>query len=354
MAAASQSGQRVQRVRLPWEKWPAGVLLFATVSILMLVFALSLDRTYMVDQVNYLKNFSEAPTLDWLKTLLEGGTVLRDAMIALLSEELLWHLWATFWGSLLEPGMAVLMLVGVLNLLVVLSARYLPNPTLGVFLWIAIPVGFADIGLVQLRQGFAFGIALFVAIRYRRAVLAMLLAAMIHTTFAVAFVFAVIARIFRQRPLVALAVSTLIAFAGAYAGRVLFDAFGGRRLLIYSVSEGATSLNYVFGGLVAIVPSVYWLMTSPRSGAESERESVISALAVVHAGCTVFTIFAFFLFPIGTGRIGYVSQLFLIPILPALSLRPNRAVNLGIFSFMLVYVVYLIGSGYSTGAYGVF
>ena len=345
------SKERIGHSRPPWEKWPASVLLFAIVSLLVMVFALTLDRTYLTDQANYLQNFSEAPTLDWLKSLLEGGTALRDMIIGLFSEEFLWHLWTTVWGFMLTPAAAVLILVGLLNILIVLSAWNLPNPSLGVLLWVAVPVGFADIGLLQLRQGFAFAVALWIAIRLRRPILGMLLAAMIHTTFAVAFVFAVVARFFRKRPLIALIVSCLIAFAGAYAGRLIFDAFGGRRLTIYSVSEGATSLNYVFGGLVAIIPSVYWLMTSPTTGEESEPERVISVLAVVHVGCTVFTLFSFFLFPIGTGRIGYMSQLLLIPILPSLQLRPNRAVNFGILSFMLVYVVYLIGRSYLTGAY---
>lgn len=330
------------------------MLLFATVSLFMMVFALALNRTYLMDQINYLRTFADAPTLDWLSTLTEGGSALRDTIIGLFSEEFLWNIWTTVWGFLLEPSAAVLLLVGLLNMLIVLSAWNLPNRTLGVLLWIAIPVGFADIGLLQLRQGFAFAVALFVAIRYRRAILGMLLAAMIHTTFAVALVFAIVARFFRKRPFAALIVSSFIAFAGAYAGRLLFDVFGGRRLLVYSVSQGATSLNYVFGGLVAIVPSIYWLMTSPRIGEEGESESVISVLAVVHFGCTVFTIFSFFLFPIGTGRIGYMTQLLLIPILSSLKSRPNRAFNFGIMSFMLVYVVYLIGSGYSTGAYRVF
>lgn len=351
MLASESNGSVANGRRLPWEKWPAGVVLFALISILLMVFALTLDRTYLIDQGSYLQNFSEGPTLDWLHDLLSGGSVLRDAVIGLFSEEFLWHVWTTVWGFLLEPAAAVLLLVGLLNILIVLSAWRLPNPTLGVILWIALPTAFADIGLLQIRQGFAFAVVLFLAIRYRRPVLGMLIAAMIHTTFAVGFVFAIVARVFRRRPFVALAIAVAIAFAGAYAGKILFDAFGGRRLLVYSVSEGATSLNYVFSGLVAMIPSVYWLATV--AGEESEQENVISNLAVVHIGCTTFTLFSFFLFPIGTGRIGYMSQLLLIPILPALTLRASRRVNLGIVGVMLVYVIYLVARAYGAGAYEV-
>lgn len=342
--------------RLAWEQWPANTLLFAMICLFMMTFALTLNRAYLTDQANYIANFTEAPTLDWLHTLYEGRGLLIRAVIVLFSAEFLWNVWTTVFGYLFDPTTAVLLLVGILNGLMVLSARRIEGSVLAIALWILIPHGFAETGLLQLRQGFAFAVMLFFAVVLLRPVVGGLIAAMVHTTFAVAFVFAVIARVFRRRPFLALTVTIVVAFSGAYAGRVLFDMFGGRRLLEYSVSQGAGSLNamYVVGGLAAMVPSVYWLLTSPLSAVEDPYERIISTLAVVQIGCTAFTLFSFFMFPLGAGRVGYLTDLLLIPILPSLSRRPNRVLNLSVLSLMLIYVAYLIGRSYVIGAYAVF
>jgi hypothetical protein len=129
--------------------------------------------------------------------------------------------------------------------------------------------------------------------------------------------------------------------------------FGGRRLATYSVNEGATSINYVFGGLLCILPSIYWLFTS-RPEDRGGQSGALADLALIHVGTTAFTLFSFFIFPLGAGRVGYLSQLLLIPILPSVIHRRSGGVALGLSSLLLLYVLYLIGKACTDGTFDIF
>jgi len=328
--------------------------MFGTLVLVLLVYILGMDRSLLTDQQNYLDNFSESASLEWLRSVFEDESLLTGLITQVFSEELLWRLWATVVGLLVTPPTAVLVTICVLNLLVVASVSRLPGPVLGLALWIVLPVGLAVTGLIQLRQGFAFAVLLFFAVRLNKPVLGSLLAAMIHTTFALAFVFAVIGWALRSKPLVSVGVSLLVALALSASGALLFALFGGRRLETYSVDEGATSIFYVFGGLLCILPSLFWMLTKSAPERADPNTATLSWLALIHIGSTAFTLFSFFIFPLGAGRVGYLSQLMLIPILPALRPRREGGLALGLFSLLLLYVVYLAGKSYGEGIYDLF
>jgi hypothetical protein len=335
-------------------KRSATLLLFGLLALLVACYALLIDRTFLLDQQNYLEDFAEAATLNWAQAMFNDPSLLRAIIVQTFSEEILWQVWATLLGTLFDPTTAVLITVCLLNLFVIAAAERTPGPTLALVLWFALPVGLCVVGLIQLRQGFAFGVMLFFALRLRRPILGTLIAAMLHTTFVVAFVFVVVERVFRSRPpVVALAAAVLVAFTGAYAGSVLFDMFGGRRVLTYSVNEGATSINYVYGGILCILPSVYWLLTSRRQELHAEGPA-LNSLAVIHIGATAFVAISFFIFPLGTGRVGYLSYLLLIPILPAVLFRRVGSIALGVSGVLLLYVVYLATKAIGDGTYDVY
>jgi hypothetical protein len=334
-------------------RWPASYLLYILFSLVVILYAMAIDRTFLIDQQNYVDDFSEAATLDWLKSLFQSESLLQGLITQVFSEELLWRIWAAVLGSLFDPVSAVLLTASALNLLLVLSVRSLAAPALGVALWIVLPVGFAVTGLLQIRQGFAFAVLLFFALQLRRPVLGALIAAMIHTTFTVALVFSIVAYLFRSRRVLAVSTALLVAFAGAYLGGVLFDMFGGRRLAEYSVVEGATSINYVFGGLVCMLPSAYWFLRAETWGRQGEQARVLSNLAVVHIGSTAFALCSFFMFPLGASRVGYFTLLLLIPILPSLQLRNSRAA-VALFSLLAVYLLYVTGKSYADGTYDIY
>jgi len=166
---------------LPWPSQPAAVLAWGFLALIMAAYALGIDRTFLIDQPNYLDNFAAAPTLDWVHALFQDSGI-KGLIIAVFSEEILWRVWATVLGLVLSPALAVVVTVCVLNLLVVLSIARLSDPVLPLIIWILVPVGFAVTGLLQLRQGFAFAVMLYMALRMNRPVLGTLIAAMIHTT----------------------------------------------------------------------------------------------------------------------------------------------------------------------------
>ncbi|HEY0687132.1 MAG TPA: EpsG family protein [Steroidobacter sp.] len=333
---------------------PASRLLFYLYALLVVVLSTLLDRSFLLDQQNYIDNFIESASLEWVRAMFEEESLLRGAITQLFSEELLWRLWTTGFGLVLDPTTAVFITVCVLNGLMILAAARTDGPSLALALWLVLPVGFAVTGLEQIRQGFGLGVVLYIALRMNRPVLGSLIAAMIHTTFALAFVFGVIHWLFKKRPLLALACSVSLAFAGAYLGGMLFEMFGGRRLMVYSSTEGdATSINYVFAGILCILPSLYWLVTTTRQENEDPQAWTLSNLALVHVAATCFTIFSFFMFPIGAGRIGYLTQLLLIPILPALLKRRHSNVTFAISALLFLYLIYLTGKSYSDGVYAI-
>jgi hypothetical protein len=333
---------------------PAAVLAWGFLALIMVAYALGIDRAFLIDQPNYLDNFAAAPKLDWLHALSQGDSGIKGLIIGVFSEEVLWQVWATALGSVLTPALAVVVTVCVLNLLVVWSVARLANPVLPVVVWILVPVGFAVTGLLQLRQGFAFAVMLYIALRMNRPVLGALIAAMIHTTFALALPFSVIAWLSGRRQLLALLLAAGLALAAAYLGGMLFEMLGGRRMHAYSVNEAeANSILYVFGGLLCSLPSLHRLLTTVAPQEPAALGHTLANLAVIHVGVIAFTAISFFIFPLGAGRVGYLTMLLLIPILPTMR-RRDSIVGTMIFGLLLLYLAYLTVKTYLEGTYDIF
>jgi hypothetical protein len=288
-----------------------------------------------------------------LHTLLTSSGI-QGFIVAVFSEEVLWQVWATVLGFVLSPALSVIVTVCVLNLLVALSVVRLPNPVFPLIVWMLVPVGFAVTGLLQLRQGFAFAVMLYVALRMNRPVLGTLIAAMIHTTFVLVLPFSLIAWLCGRRQLLALLLVVGLAFVAAYLGGVLFEMFGGRRLHVYDVNEAETnSILYVFGGLLCSLPALYRLLSTDAPQEAAASSSTLANLALIHVGVIAFTAISFFIFPLGAGRIGYLIMLLLIPILPTMR-RNSSVVGTMIFGLLLLYLVYLTVKTYLEGTYAIF
>lgn len=338
---------------IPWATQPASTLGWLALLLVVLIYALGSDRTFFTDQLNYLEYFAQAPSLEWLNRLFTAGS-LQTLVVAIISEEVLWQGYAAVLGSVLSPGAAVYFTVAATSVLLALAVLRVRDPVLPMLLWIMLPVGFAVTGLLQLRQGFAFAVLMYVALRWERPVLGALLAAMLHTTFALVLPFALIARLWRRYPLLALLVAVSFAFGVAYVGGMLFELFGGRRLQIYSVEGGdATSIFYVFGAWLCSLPSLHRLVAEPIADESPQLRMVLDNLAVVHVGVIAFVSASFFIFPLGAGRIGYLVMLLLIPILP--SMRPRTSVSAaGIYSLLCLYLIYLTVKTGLEGTYGIY
>jgi hypothetical protein len=334
-------------------EWPVTRPLFFLLAFWVLVLAGETDRSFLLDQDSYVTYFVAARDLPWLLQRADQEPLLQFLITQAFSEEVLWGVWTYVLAAIVDPVTAVQVTVYLLNTLIIVATWRTAKPEFALLLWILMPTGFAVTGLIQIRQGLALSVMLYLALGLRRPAFAAAVAAMFHTTFAIAFVFAFVGRVFRARERFALAVTVFAAFAGAYLGSVLFEMFGGRRLMTYRVEDGATSINYVFVGLLAISPSAYWIFRDRRPDEDQRGAALVSQLALMHIGATAFTLFSFFLFPLGASRVGYLTQLLLIPILPAVAGR-RGVVPKAIVGLLLVYLLYLVGKSYFEGTYALY
>ena len=147
-----------------------------------------------------------------------------------------------------------------------------------------------------------------------------MIAAAVHTTIVVPLGCYAAVRVLRLKRIhggiVCAALATLVALAAG----ALFEVFGGRRLLVYAPDEGATSIFFVLGSAVMLLPSIWWLLEKPQADVAPRQREAIDSCALAHIGTTVFVIVCFFVFPLGTSRIAYFTQLLLIPVLCSLRL----------------------------------
>jgi EpsG family len=333
------------------------VLGWLVLLILMLACDLGLDRSFFIDQQSYLENFSQAATLDWVQKSFSGSSLLTSILVGVFSEEILWQIWATALGSVLSPSAAVFATACAISLMVADAVRRLPDPVMPLVLWLLLPVGFVLTGLLQLRQGFAFAVMLYVSLRLNRPVLGALLASMIHSTFVLPLAFAGISWLCGRRQLFAVLLVVILALVTAYLGGLLFEVFGGRRLAIYSVNEAETnSILYVFGALLCSLPSLHRLLVptgTPLVAPPTRNlDRALTNLAVVHVGVIAFTVFCFFMFPLGAGRIGYLIMLLLIPILPTMR-RRHSVSGATLYALLLMYLVYLTIKTFLEGPYNI-
>jgi hypothetical protein len=343
-----------QAANLPWHLQPAALLAWGFLAVVIGAYALGIDRTNLIDQSGYLDYFADAPKLEWLHRFVPADTPLAGLIVAAFSEEILWQVWASVLGAVFAPATAVILTVCVLNLLVVLAVVRLANPVLPLIVWLLVPVGFAATGLLQLRQGFAFAVMLYLSVRMNRPVLGTFIAAMIHTTFALALPFAVIAGLCGRRQVTALLLAVILASAAAYLGGILFEAFGGRRLATYNINQEETnSIFYVFGGLLCSLPSLHRLLIGPAPEEAPAASRMLANLAVMHVAVIAFTVVSFFVFPLGAGRVGWFTMLLLIPILPSMR-RHDSMTGTVLFGLMLLYLVYLTVKTYLEGTYDIF
>jgi hypothetical protein len=338
----------------PWTDQPAALLGWGVIVVVLFAYSLGLDRTFLIDQQNYLDNFAWAVNLDWARAIFSGDSLLKSLVVGVFSEEALWQVWATVLGYVFSPSTAVVVTVCAITLGIGLAVVRLPDPVFPLIIWIMVPVGFAVIGLLQLRQGFAFAVMLYVSLRLNRPVLGTLLAAMIHATFVVALPFALIAWLCGRKHLLMLCLAVGFAFIVAYLGGMLFETFGGRRLKVYSAGETeANSILYVFGALLCALPSLHRLLSPEPSGESAQLSRTLASIATIHVGAIAFVVTSFFVFPLGAGRVGYLTMLLLMPILPTMR-RRDTWVGLAVFALLVLYLIYLGTKTYFEGTYNIY
>lgn len=305
---------------------PAFSAFFWLGAALLLLFVALVDRHGLLDQSEYVDYFTQGPDLDWLSSFSLDRDRLFLTGVAIVTEELGWRLWTLVVGTVMSPWAATIFTVVALNAIVVFASAKLRYPLLLLALWVFAPVGMAVIGVIQLRQGLAYSLFLFIALEFGAPLRALIIVSSIHTTFFVPLVCALCGRFVSKRIQFAAASSVVVGVVLAFSGRALFEEFGGRRLATFTPDEGATSLFFVLGSVLLAAPSFWWLFFERAEQNETRPESPLDQIAIAHVGVTAFVVVSFFVFPLGTSRVGYFTQLFALPLVASIRCTPSGLV----------------------------
>ena len=272
---------------------------FFILSTFILFWVLTLDRSLIYDNANYLKYFS-GNQLSHFFNQFDMFSV-SNKFYYLFTEEYLWLLYADFVSLFFSPSNGVIFTVFLLNFLLIVSFYKLKRPLLALLFWIIFPMGLAVCGVAQIRQGLAFSVFTFLLIYFNRPLLSAVIASMIHTTFCIPLVFIFLYIIFKNKKFFLLSLICLIViFAIIFINQFFLD-IGGRRALTYVIDDGATSINFVISLTLFVIPTLYSLYFKKKW----------DIMLVTHFGLFIWLFLAFFLFPLGTSRVSYYSYLFL-------------------------------------------
>lgn len=335
-ACSRQNGQG-------WNKSFLANLIYVYLAGFFLVYVVSLDRTVILDNKEYVDYF-EVPGWDFYFKQWNETEGYLSKFAFLFSEEAVWRAYIVVVGWFLSPDTAVLFTVVLLNLLLALSFVKLDKPLVALMLWIILPYGLAVTGIVQIRQGFAFAVFAYLAVVLSRPLLGALLAAMIHTTFIVPLLYVSLYILFRRKIWLAVLCSVIVSVLAAYFSSMAFGEFGGRRLVAYSAEEGTDNINYVIAAFLWVLPTLYitWKYR--------HNTGVYGAIWVAHIGIVAWITACFFLFPLGTSRTGYFMGLFAI-FSVASFWRFRDKILLFYYPFLLIATLRMISNGIKDGLY---
>lgn len=323
------------RVRLN-EFWfrPAGWA-FIWVAAIVLIFLATAPRTYaLLDQDNYLRYFAET-NWQWIRIYAEKHSGFMF-LIGTVTDELGWRMWillVNWFDNVPEDGVRLTVLV--LNALTIYTFSRARRPLLALILYIVIPTALSTVGLFQIRQGFAFAIAMYSAIVYRRPVLGALIASTIHTTFAVPAIFLIVAHVFRNRTALAISACSATAIALASAGHFLFERFGGRRLGTYSADTDDFTIKLLFLLAAYGIASILVLYTR-RNDHRWPMKRIVSQISIIHIALVVYLVVAFFIFPFGKGRVWYYVPMLLPYLIPEIVIKRWLVLGMTVLLFAMV------------------
>jgi EpsG family len=323
---------------------------FVLLSTFVLYYLATTERPpTLPDQLPYLAYF-KFTDWQWVVDYYHQSKSGLDMAVGVVTDELGWRAWIILVNSFgVTPEVGVRVTVVIINALVFYSLSRLSRPLLGLVLWLVIPAALAIVGLFQIRQGFAFAIAMLFAINFKRPVLGVLIASSIHTTFAAPAILLIVARLSGPRQKIALPAVSLAGILLASMGSVLFQDYGGRRIGDYAGYQADFSarllvLMITYGIASAMVLS----MVKPG---ENSRHQLLRELATMHIGLIVYLVAAFVIFPFGKDRVFYYVSL-LLPYF-AQVIRVRTPASLWLLMVLLVTVGAEVILAHEKGAYDV-
>ncbi len=284
----------------------AATLLFLTIAAMLI----AMDRSTLLDNDNYIEYFRGDRLLDIWNLLCENLTI-ESLVLVFFSEEFIWLAFTKLLSEFFLPETATYILALLVNFFVFLGCIKTDKPIVAAILWVVIPVGFTTIGLFQLRQGLAYSL-FFYGTYYLKPGKFGLLSCGIHTTLAIPYIFYLVELVFCRVKswLVPAAFTAVLSWVMAAIGGYVFEIFGGRRLYSYSIGDGADSINYVMSALLF---AAFYLSSYAHHYSQKNVAARIFSLAGF--GVSMFVTASFYIFPIGTSRVGYFLMLFALPLL---------------------------------------
>lgn len=317
-----------------------GKVYFVVLSIAVAMFMAAVDRSFVIDNDNYVRYFSDEGVLyEFLNrvTSVEG----LGALPIFFSEEFVWQIYVTVVGSLFDANLAVVLTVIAINILIMYSIWISGAGLVGCLLWIVLPLCLPVVGFYQIRQGFAVSLFVFLCLIDFYPIVAAVIASMVHTTFVIpcVVVFFMGFDLLWKRKLYLFLVLSVIFLAVALMADGLFSEFAGRRGEIYAVTDGTASINFLIGVVFMILPSLYIVFL----GGGCFGDFVVR-MSIMHIGVSIWLFMAFVYFPVGTSRVGYYSQIFSIIPVGALLMRKTTSSFVVGFLYFLMVIVFVFGA----------
>jgi hypothetical protein len=250
-------------------------------------------------------------TWDWFVHSYEGRKSTLSFIISTITEEFGWRAWVVMLNALgATPETGIRITVMLANSLVFIALLETRRPLVGLILWVIAPTALATVGLFQIRQGMAFGIAMVLTLRYERPVLGWILASFVHTTFAIPALLFMAIRACGEHRWRAFVASGVSAFVLVSSAGYLFRNFGGRRIEEYANYQNDFTIKLVILLVVYSMSSVL-LLYSEWKDKTTPRLKVWTELCTMHLALTLYLVLAYVLFPFGKGRVWYCVPLLL-------------------------------------------
>ena len=313
---------------------PSGWAFVLLSSFVLYYLATTVRPVTLPDQAPYLDYFKWTDW-QWMVDYFAQSKSAMNMAVGVVTDELGWRAWILLVNSFgVTPEIGIRVTVVIINALVFYSLSRLSRPLLGLVLWLAIPAAFPIVGLFQIRQGFAFAIAMLFALNFRRPVLGALIASSLHTTFAIPAILLIVVRLSGPRQKIALPAVCLAGILLASMGGLLFQDYGGRRIGDYAGYQAEFSDRLLVLMITYGIASAMVLYTLEPG--ENSRLHALRELATTHIGLIAYLVAAFLVFPFGKDRVFYYVSLLLPYFMQVLRVRTPASLWLLLALFVTI------------------
>lgn len=307
-------------------------------SFLFWILIQDLSGKYYLDYSSYLKHFRN-DHLNYFNSLFFNKKPFFLKILSYFTEEYLWAKYTFFLSFLMPASYCIKFTTLLLNFLLILTFKKTKHPILFLFLWILIPDGFVTVGLVQIRQGLAFSVFLYLALVFSKPRLGAFLASLIHTTFFIPFFVLLLHKFIKTKKMFIFFLVSFLIFSELISA-FYFNLLAGRRSIEYAINFGENNVRFLIGMIILVIPTVYTM----------KKLTIWPPILVGHFGVFVWVFSCYFFLSVGMSRVSYYMLLFLIPLLETWKVDKNI---MWYYPVIFFYLFYLIINNAINGAYNI-